>query len=80
MLSDQELKDAIEELNRSTQAITRHTELLEQQQEALGRLLGSSSQSSEGRAALEAGHARKRETQRSDLAFAVRVCSNRLPC
>lgn len=77
VLSDQEIRVAIEELNRSTQAITRHTETLKQQQEAFERLVDGARQGHEERAAVEAAHARKWEAQRGDLAFAVRtrLCS-----
>ncbi|GAB1319962.1 HAUS augmin-like complex subunit 3 N-terminal domain-containing protein [Madurella fahalii] len=70
VLSDQEVKEAIEELNRSTQAITRQTDTLKQQQEALHRLVKGAHQGSEERAALEAGQTRKWEAQRSELASA----------
>ncbi|KAL2134661.1 hypothetical protein VTI74DRAFT_11239 [Chaetomium olivicolor] len=68
VLSDQEIKDAIEELNRSTQAITRHTETLKQQQEALDRLMNAGRHGTDQRAVIEAGHGRKWEAQRRDLA------------
>ncbi|KAL2259425.1 hypothetical protein VTK26DRAFT_6909 [Humicola hyalothermophila] len=67
VLSDQEIGAAIEELNRSTQAITRHTETLRQQQEAFDRLVDGARQSHKGRAVVEAEQARKWETKRRDL-------------
>lgn len=70
-LSDQEIKDAIDELNRSTQAITRHTEALKQQQEALGRLVDSGRESNKERVAIQEGRARKWEAERSNLALEV---------
>jgi hypothetical protein len=79
ILSDQEIKDAIRELNRSTQAITRHTELLKQQQEALNRLVESRLHTREERAATEAGQARKWHAGRSDLASRVRTIQTPLP-
>ncbi|KAK4238988.1 hypothetical protein C8A03DRAFT_14622 [Achaetomium macrosporum] len=71
VLSDQEIKDAIKELNRSTQAVTRHTETLKQQQQALDRLVNANRQSAEERVAIEEGQTRKWEAQRKDLAFSV---------
>ncbi len=71
VLSDQEIRDAIEELNRSTQAITHHTETLKLQQEALGRLVDAARQSGEERAAMEAGQARKWQAERRNLASSV---------
>ncbi|KAH6635925.1 hypothetical protein F5144DRAFT_160823 [Chaetomium tenue] len=68
VLSDQEIKDAIDELNRSTQAITRHTEALKQQQEALGRLVDAGRESNKERVAIQEGRARKWEAERSNLA------------
>ncbi|KAK3302676.1 uncharacterized protein B0T15DRAFT_487707 [Chaetomium strumarium] len=69
VLSDHEIKDAIDELNRSTQAIRRHTETLKQQQQALGRLVNANRQGAEERLALEEGQTRKWEAQCKDLAF-----------
>jgi predicted phage gp36 major capsid-like protein len=71
VLSDQEIKVAIEELNRSTQAISRHTETLKHQQEALDRLVEAGRQNNEDRAALEEKQARKWQAQRRDLAADV---------
>lgn len=70
--SDQEFRSAIAELNRSTQAITRHTETLRQQQEALDRLVTGSHSSAQDRTALEAARARKWNAQRADLKSDVR--------
>ncbi|KAK3295335.1 uncharacterized protein B0H64DRAFT_441756 [Chaetomium fimeti] len=69
VLSDQEIKDAIEELNRSTQAITRHTETLRQQQEALGRLVDAGCVSNKERVAVEEGRTGKWQAERSNLAL-----------
>ena len=71
VLSSQEIKDAIGELNRSTEAITRHTEMLKQQQESLDRLVNAARQGREERAAVEAGQARKWESHRRDLELLV---------
>ncbi len=77
VLSDQEIRDAIEELNRSTQAITHHTETLKLQQEALDRLVDAARQSSEERVVREAGQARKWQAQRRDLASSVCTARSR---
>lgn len=73
VLSDQEIRDAIQELDRSTEAITRQTEALRQQQEAFGRLVGVIRGNSEERAAGEDDQARKWEAGRKTLGS--EVCS-----
>ncbi|KXX76079.1 hypothetical protein MMYC01_204165 [Madurella mycetomatis] len=78
VLSNQDVKDAIEELNRSTQAITRQTDTLKQQQEALHRLVKGGHQGSEERAVLETGQTRKWEAQRSELASKAEELSESL--
>jgi uncharacterized protein YciI len=75
VLSDQEIRDAIEELNRSTQAIVRHTETLKNQQEALGRLVEAGRQNDEERTGLEERQARNWQAQRRNLA--TDVCTTR---
>lgn len=80
VLSDQELRDAVEELNQSTQAITRHTETLKQQQEALTRLTDTSRQAAQEQAAAKSLHARKGEAQRRNLASVVRSAPESLTC
>ncbi|KAK4244785.1 hypothetical protein C7999DRAFT_43609 [Corynascus novoguineensis] len=67
LLGDQEIKDAIEELHRSTQAITRHSESLRQQQEILGRLVSADRESSRERIAIEAERGRAWQSERRDL-------------
>ncbi|KAK4155765.1 hypothetical protein C8A00DRAFT_41688 [Chaetomidium leptoderma] len=78
VLSDQEIRDATEELSRSTQAITRHTETFKLQQEALGRLVDASRLGNQARAAVEAGQARTWQAQRRDLASGVSELSQSL--
>ncbi|KAK3902907.1 hypothetical protein C8A05DRAFT_15101 [Staphylotrichum tortipilum] len=68
VLTDADLRDAIDQLNRSTQAITQHTESLRQQQDALGRLVAARRQGNDDRLAVEAAHARRWQDQRRDLA------------
>jgi hypothetical protein len=72
VLSDHEIKDAIEELNRSTQAITHHAQTLKLQQQALDSLTTATRQSNEERMAITAGQATKWQAQRRDLASTVR--------
>lgn len=71
VLSDHEIQNAIHELNRSTQAITRHTETLKQQRDAFERLADGARQAREERAVVEAGSSQKWEGQRRHLASAV---------
>ncbi|KAK4143126.1 uncharacterized protein C8A04DRAFT_37678 [Dichotomopilus funicola] len=71
VLSDQEIRDAIQELDRSTEAITRQTEALRQQQEAFGRLVGAIRGNSEERGAAEVDQARKWEAGRKAVASEV---------
>ncbi|KAL2270533.1 hypothetical protein VTJ83DRAFT_2717 [Remersonia thermophila] len=66
-LSSDEVRNAIAELNRSTQAITKQTETLHQQAEALGRIADANRRSREERAALEAGQAGRRHRERESL-------------
>ncbi len=73
VLTDADFKDAIDQLNRSTQAIIQHTESLRQQQDALGRLVAARRQGNDDRLALEAAHARKWQGHRRDLASGVRT-------
>ncbi|AEO68724.1 a3180d0a-819e-45aa-94ff-4af92c298886 [Thermothielavioides terrestris] len=78
VLSDQETKDAIEELNRSTQAIMRQTETLKKQQESLDRLVNASRLGAQDRDALEASQVRKWNAQRRDLESGVGQLSESL--
>ncbi|KAK4135275.1 hypothetical protein BT67DRAFT_270310 [Trichocladium antarcticum] len=78
VLSDHEIQNAIHELNRSTQAITRHTETLKQQRDAFERLADGARQAREERAAVEAGQSQKWEGQRRHLASATDELSQSL--
>lgn len=66
-VSDQEIKDAIQELNRSTDAINKQTETLRQQQDALSRLIASSGKTGEARSDLEAKRLYEWESNRKAL-------------
>lgn len=70
-LTDRELKDAIDELNRSTEAINKQTETLRQQQEAMLRLLTNTGKSKDARSHLEDKRLHKWETGRKTLDTAV---------
>ncbi|KAK3331773.1 hypothetical protein B0T19DRAFT_86433 [Cercophora scortea] len=65
--SDQEIKDAIQELNRSTEAISKQTENLKQQHEALGRLVNGTRKDLEARSNMESRQAQRLETQRRSI-------------
>jgi hypothetical protein len=69
--SDQEIKDAIEELNRSTDAITKQTETLKQQQDALGKLLNANAKDREARVDLEALQTHRSDAERKAISLAV---------
>ncbi|KAK7735956.1 hypothetical protein SLS53_007335 [Cytospora paraplurivora] len=77
-LMDQELKDAIDELARSTEAINKQTETLRQQQDALSRLLTTNGKSGGARSDLEAKRLYKWDTDRKHLNTAVELLSQGL--
>ncbi|KAF3769449.1 hypothetical protein M406DRAFT_343702 [Cryphonectria parasitica EP155] len=72
-LNDQEICDAIEELNRSTSAINKQTEALVQQQDALSRLISSSGTAVDARSNLEIKQIHKWESDRQALNTAVEL-------
>ncbi|KUI55556.1 hypothetical protein VP1G_02919 [Cytospora mali] len=74
-LTDQELKDAIDELNRSTEAINKQTGTLRQQQDALSRLLTNTGKSGDARSDLETKRLYKWDTDRKALNTAVELLS-----
>lgn len=78
-LTDQGLKDAIDELNRSTEAINKQTETLRQQQDALSRLLTTTGKSGDARSDLEAKRLYKWETGRKALNTAVGAFYQSIP-
>ncbi|KAK4178149.1 hypothetical protein QBC36DRAFT_111319 [Triangularia setosa] len=77
-LTDENVRDAVEQLDRSTQAITRQTETLKQQREALDRLVAGDRQTRQERRVFESEQDRKYESQRRDLALAVEELSQSL--
>lgn len=70
-LSDQEIIDAIQELNRSTDAINKQTETLRQQQNAVSRLITASSKTGDARSDLEAKRLYQWESSRKALHTSV---------
>ncbi|KAK4667880.1 uncharacterized protein QC764_703870 [Podospora pseudoanserina] len=77
-LTDENVRDAIEQLDRSTQAITKQTETLKQQREALDRLVAADRQTRQERRVFESEQDRKYESQRRDLTLAVEELSQSL--
>ncbi|KAI3400630.1 hypothetical protein diail_2342 [Diaporthe ilicicola] len=76
--SDQEIIDAIEELNRSTDAINKQTETLRQQQNALSRLITTSGKTGDARSDLEAKRLYQWESSRKALQTDVELLSQGL--
>lgn len=70
---DWEIQDAIDELNRSTEAINNQTGSLRQQQDALSRLIASSGKNGDVRANLEAKRTHKWESDQKALNTAVEL-------
>lgn len=70
-LSDQEIIDAIQELNRSTDAINKQTETLRQQQNAVSRLITASGKTGDARSDLEAKRLYEWESSRKALHTSV---------
>ncbi|PSR81085.1 hypothetical protein BD289DRAFT_454963 [Coniella lustricola] len=77
-LSTREIQDAIDELDRSTDAINKQTETLVQQQDALSRLLTSSDRNGDARAGLEVTRLQKWESDRKGLDASVELLSQGL--
>lgn len=65
--SDQEILDAIQELDRSTDAINKQTETLRQQQNAVSRLITASGKTGDARSDLEAKRLYEWESRRKAL-------------
>lgn len=70
-VNEDEIRTAIEELNRSTASIVKQTETLRQQQDALSRLVKKSSEGQAQRQELEETRLRKVELERKRLATEV---------
>jgi hypothetical protein len=69
--SDAEIKIAIEELKRSTDAVSKQTETLRHQQDALAKLINNESRSQQERAALHLKHSQTLELDRKSLKSSV---------
>lgn len=77
-LSNHDIQDAIYHLNRSTQAITKQTETLKQQHEALDRLVTTDKQARQERALFESEQKRRWDARRRELAAQVEELSQSL--
>ena len=76
VLSDHETRLAIQELNRSTESISKQTEVLKQQQDALSRLVKGIQSNANSRAALESRQAQNKESAQRSMAWTVcHLCS-----
>lgn len=70
-VNEDEIRTAIEELNRSTASIVKQTETLRQQQDALSRLVKKGIEGQAQRQDLEATRQRRAELERKRLAVEV---------
>lgn len=73
-VNEEDIRTAIEELNRSTATISKQTETLRQQQDALSRLVKKRAENEAQRRDLESTRLRQSESQRKKLAAEV-TCS-----
>ena len=71
-VTEDEIRAAVEELERSTDAITKQTETLQQQQDALARLVKKTRESEDRRHDFELERCRKSESERKHIAAEVR--------
>lgn len=70
-INEAELRAAIDELQRSTSTISKQTQTLRQQQDALSRLLKKQAESDVKRRDLAHGRRRKAEVERRQIAHEV---------
>ena len=77
-LSNHDIQDAIHHLNCSTQAITKQTETLKQQHEALDRLVTADKQARQERALFESEQKRRWDARRREIAVQVDELSQSL--
>lgn len=70
-VTEDDMKTAIEELKRSTSAITKQTETLKQQQDALSRLVNKSTENDARRRDFELSRQRRSEADRKRIAAEV---------
>ena len=71
-LNDREIRDAIEELKRSTASIEKQTEALKLQQNAMSALVKNEQRTSQARAYSDQAQLRRWETERSQVGQQVR--------
>lgn len=71
LCDDQELRDAIEQLKRSTVATEKQSTLLRTQQEALASLVKGNIQNDKSRAAVDPTHYRAWTTESEKMAYTV---------
>lgn len=71
-VTEDDIKIAIEQLNRSTEAINKQTETLRQQQDAFSRLAKKASENTARRKDFELDRQRKLNTERKYIAAQVR--------
>ncbi|ROT38141.1 hypothetical protein SODALDRAFT_379357 [Sodiomyces alkalinus F11] len=77
-VTEEELKTAIEELNRSTASITRQTETLKQHHNALAKLIEADAKAADSRSMLAAKKAAKQDAERKRLLTTVEELSQSL--
>lgn len=77
-LRDQDIQDAINELDQSTEAINKQTDALRQQHDALSRLIANSGKNGDLRANLEAKHTHQWGSDYKSLSTAVELLSQGL--
>lgn len=77
-VNEEDIRTAIEELNRSTATISKQTETLRQQQDALSRLVKKRGENEAQRRDLESTRLRQSESQRKKLAAEVEDLSHSL--
>lgn len=70
-VTEDEIRGAIEELKRSTDAISKQTETLRQQQDALSRLVKKTAESDARRQEFEHARQRRSESERKRIAAEV---------
>jgi hypothetical protein len=71
--TDEELRDAIKELNRSTDAYSKQMEKLKQQKDALGKLQKSKSKEDQSRSKLERDRIRAWDVERKTATESVNM-------
>lgn len=77
-LNDQEIRNAIEELKRSTAAIEKQTESIRLQQSAMSALLKTEKRAVQARSQTEKGQTRKWEVEKSQISAAIEELSQSL--